>query len=124
MSFKKWQMWAPNTWLSDDDDGDEQKWKTRFEWSAVKQNDFSSGGTQIDFAAISYSLPVEEVEVVQDTAFNTDHCPVVVRLKLTKHKQEKRAKPTKEQREKQQQRHFQKLGAGRLVDSSNRQRTD
>ena len=85
MSFSRnGRCGPPNTWLSDDDDGDEQKWKTRFEWSAVRQDDFSSGGTQIDFAAISYSLPVEEVEVVQDTAFNTDHCPVVVRLKLKK----------------------------------------
>ena len=100
--FKKWHLWAPNTWLSDGD-GDEQRWKTRFEWSAIKQGDFSSGGTQIDFAALSYKWPVQDVEVVQDTAFNTDHCLVAVRLEIKKEKSERRAKPTNEEKKKQQQ---------------------
>ena len=50
--FKKWKLWAPNTWL-DVENGDEQAWKTRFEWSSVKKNDFSTGGSQIDVAAVS-----------------------------------------------------------------------
>ena len=100
--FVKWKLWVPNTWL-DVDNGDEQAWKTRFEWSPVKKNDFSTGGSQIDFAAVSYSLPVEKMEVVQDAAFNTDHCPIAVRLKVKKENHRRRSMPSKEETEKQQQ---------------------
>ena len=96
--FLRWGMRAVNTWL-DTEDGCEQAWKTRFSWSEIQAPDFvaatATGGSQIDFVGTTNSILVEEVKIVQDMAFNTDHFPIAVSIQVEREKRDRRPEPSK-----------------------------
>ena len=75
----KHELWLPNTFLSNEN---EQRWKTRFDWKQVEDCDLERGGTQIDFIAIRRCQPVDDVDVMQEMAFSSDHFPVAAILRL------------------------------------------
>ena len=50
----------------------------RFSWDRTRELRFAYGGKQIDFIALGMSESVDDVEVVRDVMFSSDHFLLVV----------------------------------------------